>query len=208
MKRIIFVLIMLLARNVFAADVKPALVEVFGNEGGYQCMKNDGGNWTGGRPGLGELRGTKYGIAASSYPSEDIRGLTLERAAELYRRDFWRPLRLDLVESQIIATEIFDGAVNMGVGTQARILQEAVNLAGGTANRVKVDGVVGPATIAALNRANPSAVYTCLIGERFARYKFLAENNPRLKQFFLSWILRVKSNVVKAVREVDKRGRS
>jgi len=54
---------------------------LIGHEGGYSDDRNDPGNWTGGKVGVGELLGTKYGVAANSYPMEDIQGLTLETSA-------------------------------------------------------------------------------------------------------------------------------
>ena len=36
-----------------AADINKALVVVFGHEGGLQCDRNDPGNWTGGKVGVG-----------------------------------------------------------------------------------------------------------------------------------------------------------
>jgi hypothetical protein len=37
-------------------------------EGGLSMDERDPGNWTGGAIGKGELRGTKYGISAQTYP--------------------------------------------------------------------------------------------------------------------------------------------
>ena len=39
---------------------------LIGHEGGYSADPKDPGNWTGGRPGVGKLLGTKYGIAANT----------------------------------------------------------------------------------------------------------------------------------------------
>ena len=69
-------------------------------EGGYVNHPNDPG---------GE---TKYGISKRAYPDEDIKNLTLKRAGDLYRRDYWQdcadflPEPLDMV--------VFDAAVNHG----------------------------------------------------------------------------------------------
>ena len=41
----------------------------------------------------GELRGTKFGVSASAYPTLDIADLTLETAQEIYRHDYWMPLQ-------------------------------------------------------------------------------------------------------------------
>ncbi len=71
------------------SDFEMAVAVVLRHEGGFQRDPGDRGNWTGGAVGLGELRGTKFGISAASYPGEDIEGLTEERAREIYYKDFW-----------------------------------------------------------------------------------------------------------------------
>ncbi len=58
-------------------------------EGGFQKHHADRGNWTSGQIGVGELRGTNYGISAMTYPDVDIENLTREEAASIYARDFW-----------------------------------------------------------------------------------------------------------------------
>jgi len=100
-----------------------ALSPVLKEEGGLSLDRHDKGNWTGGRVGVGALKGTKYGIAASSYPDLDIRHLTVEQAGAIYRKDYWMaadcgalPAGVDLV--------IFDTAVNSGVG-RARKFRDA-----------------------------------------------------------------------------------
>lgn len=59
-------------------------------EAGYQCMQSDPGNWTGGKVGSGELRGTKYGISAAQYPMLDIKNISLDDAKLIYRKDYWK----------------------------------------------------------------------------------------------------------------------
>lgn len=61
----------------------------FTKNGGWTINPNDPGNWTGGRKGVGQLKGTKYGIAANTYPHLDIKNLTLEQADAIYIRDYW-----------------------------------------------------------------------------------------------------------------------
>jgi lysozyme family protein len=65
-------------------------------EGGLSMDERDPGNWTGGAIGKGELRGTKWGISAQTYPTIDIHNLTQAHAAELTRRDFWDRIPRDL----------------------------------------------------------------------------------------------------------------
>jgi len=72
-------------------------------EGGYVNDPDDPG---------GE---TKYGISKKAYPNEDIKGLTLERAKALYKRDYWDKLDLEKYP-QDKAVVLMNVAVNMGVG--------------------------------------------------------------------------------------------
>lgn len=59
-------------------------------EGGYSDNPNDAGNWTGGGRGKGELKGTNFGISAATYPSINIKGLTVEQAKQIYWEDYWQ----------------------------------------------------------------------------------------------------------------------
>ena len=47
---------------------------------------------------------------------------------ELYKSNYWDPIQLDLITSQRVAEEIFDTAVNMGVGTAVKFAYEACGL--------------------------------------------------------------------------------
>lgn len=84
-------------------------------EGGLTLNPADNGNWTGGKRGEGTLLGTKFGISAASFPNEDIRNLTKERALELYRAHYWDEIDADELPPAL-ALIAFDCAVNQGAG--------------------------------------------------------------------------------------------
>lgn len=84
-------------------------------EGGYSNDPDDIGNWTGCREGVGELKGTKYGISACSYPDLDIVHLTMAEADAIYYRDYWQASGADGVEWPLCLM-LFDTAVLHGVG--------------------------------------------------------------------------------------------
>ncbi len=121
-----------------------AFPKVISMEGILSLDPEDSGNWTGGRKGVGELRGTKYGISARAYPDEDIPNLTLERARTLYK-DYWDAIRGDELPDPL-SHLVFDAAVNQGVSAATTMLQ--------TALKVSVDGKIGPETIAAARTSN------------------------------------------------------
>ena len=64
-----------------------AFDRVIGHEGGFTDDPLYRGNWTSGVCGVGECKGTKYGLAAMTYPILDIRNLTLNQAKDIYKRD-------------------------------------------------------------------------------------------------------------------------
>lgn len=118
--------------------------EVIGHEGGFTDRRTDPGNWTGGRVGKGELRGTKYGISAASYPTLNIKNLTLQDAKDIYWRDYYVPSGASLCPPGVELV-VFDAAVNTGNARARRWLQ----MAAGTTP----DGIIGPATRNALSSA-------------------------------------------------------
>ena len=116
-------------------------------EGGYSNDPKDPGNWTGGKPGVGKLLGTKYGIAANTYPNEDIKNLTWDRAKALYRRDFWDAVHADVLPGAV-AYNALDGAINSGASRSIQWLQKAAGVAD--------DGRWGPVTQAAIVKCDPN----------------------------------------------------
>lgn len=118
---------------------------IIGHEGGLVDDPRDSGGLT------------KYGISQRQYPGEDIRNLTLDRARELYRRDYWNRIRGDELP-EAAALCLFDYAVNSGVEAAIRGAQKALNL--------KVDGILGPVTFAAITAQKPQEFATALQAER------------------------------------------
>jgi lysozyme family protein len=105
-------------------------------EGGYQRDSRDNGNWTGGRRGRGRLVGTNHGISApllASYlgrtPSiADMKNLTAETANEIYRKQYWAQIKGDEIKDKETAAQIYDSAVNMGIGTAIMLTQRSLGL--------------------------------------------------------------------------------
>lgn len=93
---------------------------------------------------------TKYGISKRAYPDVDIKGLTRDKALEIYYRDYWKRLDLDRVENIKVAAEIFDSAVLHGTVTAVKFVQQALNRIFGYS--LVEDGKLGDKTILALNK--------------------------------------------------------
>lgn len=143
-----------------------AFAFVLGAEGSWSADPNDKGNWTGGSVLSGELRGTKYGISAASYPDLDIENLTLDKAEAIYRADYWAKIRGDEIPP-VIAMFAFDCAVNQGPGTAIRLLQKTY----GTG----VDGIFGKKTLAAILAADEMGPPLDFLARRAVLYAQLDE---------------------------------
>ena len=147
-----------------------AFERLIGHEGGYVDHPADPG---------GE---TKFGISKRAYPSEDIKGLTLDRAKEIYLRDYWKPAGCDSVPDGL-KFDLFDMAVNAGVRTAARCLQRAV---GETA-----DGIIGPKTLLAIEMESVARLCARFNGYRLEHLASL----PTWPAFGRGWARRIASNL-------------
>ena len=187
------------------APAKPrfetCLSVVLGFEGGYSNNPND----KGGATNLGITAGTlarahKAGIVGHN----DVKSLTPDEAAAIYRRFYWDPIGGDRLPAPLDMV-MFDAAVNCGVGAAVKQLQEALNalLPG---NPLVVDGGYGPKTREALEtviEADRSVTQTCRGLEPHALLRYLAldalmnkvelydaiaERDPSQRTFLRGWI--------------------
>lgn len=100
---------------------------------------------------------TKWGISKREYPRLIISELTRDDAKTIYKRDFWNNLDLD-DHFDAVKYQVFDYAVNSGMGTAIRSLQKAINVA--------ADGNWGPVSDLALRNTNEPDVILRLNAER------------------------------------------
>lgn len=143
---------------------------VLAHEGGYVNHPSDPG---------GE---TNWGISKRAYPKVDIKNLTRVQAIAIYRRDYWDRVHGDSLPAAA-AFQVFDAAVNHGVGRAIQWLQEAVGAA--------PDGVIGPATLAAINRTSAADL---VLRFNALRLEFYANLNT-FKDFGKGWTRRVAGNL-------------
>ena len=150
-----------------------AFEALIGHEGGYVNDPRDPG---------GE---TKYGISKRAYPGTDIKNLTLDAAKAIYRRDYWAPAGCDSLPAAV-RFDVFDAAVNSGLGQAIRFLQTALG--------TKADGQFGPASQAALRAANP---VTLQARYSAARLQFMT-GLPGWQTYGKGWARRIASNLMRA----------
>lgn len=162
-----------------------AFEKLIGHEGGLSLDPKDRGNWTTGVIGKGALKGTKYGISAMAYPNEDIQNLTLARAKQLYRRDYWDAVKAEHMPDAV-RFDLFDAAVNSGTDQAAIWLQRAVG--------AEPDGIIGPKTLAAVRSIEGHRV-----ARRFSglRLRFMTELKT-WPTYSRGWARRIADNLLEA----------
>ena len=120
-----------------AKNFDVALQHVLKSEGGFANHPKDPGGMTN----LGVTAQT-WSEWVGHFPSEkEMRELTPEKVAPLYKRKFWDKVKGDDLPSGVDYV-VFDIAVNSGSGRAAKMLQSCVG--------VTPDGGIGPKTLAAV----------------------------------------------------------
>ena len=151
------------------------------SEGGFTLNPIDSGNWTGPNC-TGELKGTKYGIAARFFPYLDIKNLTLNQARQIYFEKYYLPMNLEGIHDQFAILHIFDFGINAGKGIAIRTAQRIVG--------AKADGIMGKMTTEAINKFHNFS--TAYIMKRKEYYVNLVNQKPQYKIFLKGWLNRVE----------------
>ncbi len=108
-----------------AANRMPCFLATMKWEGGDKLSldRRDPGNWTGGKVGVGLLKGTKWGVAAAAYPTRDIAKLTADEALSIFVEHYWRPIGGDDLPAGLDHA-VSDDAYNSGPGAALRRLKK------------------------------------------------------------------------------------
>lgn len=152
------------------------------NEGGFVLHKNEGdrGGWT------------FAGIAENFWPDwagwsivksgrEDDPHLT-QLVRDFYKTNFWDRISLDDVQNKIVTYNIFDFAVNAGTRTSSKLAQIAVG--------ATPDGIIGPKSIAALNKVDQQEFELKFAIAKIKRYIHITDKNRTQTRFLRGWIKR------------------
>jgi type VI secretion system secreted protein VgrG len=164
------------------ADFDKFLPLLLKNEGGWVNHRADRGGPTN--------RGITFAVFTEwSRPLLKIEGtidnlkqLTIEQAARLYKVLYWNKVRAGDMEPQWLANMVCDFYVhNQWQG--ASTLQRVINRQNHTP-RLKVDGSIGPLTITALRKYHPPDIY---VEYRFARAGFYESLQFSHAPFIKGW---------------------
>jgi lysozyme family protein len=147
---------------------------LLGNEGGYSNNPKD--------PGAETMWGVTVAVARAEGYAGAMRDLPRETAKAIYRRRYWEPLRLDSMPDALKFT-MFDAAVNSGAKQAIVWLQRAMD--------VGDDGVLGPLTLDAAQRANGLRLAIKFTAERLDFMTSL----PTWGTFSKGWARRIAANL-------------
>ncbi|MEY3773871.1 MAG: hypothetical protein RLZZ129_651 [Verrucomicrobiota bacterium] len=123
-----------------AENFAPALAAVLVHEGGYFNHPQD--------PGGPTMKGVIKRVyddyrRSKGLPTRDVRELTDAELKDIYRTRYWNLIQGDRLPAGVDYV-VFDGAVNSGPAQATKWLQRALGIG--------ADGVLGPSTLAALER--------------------------------------------------------
>lgn len=126
-----------------------AFHHLLGHEGGYVNHPDDPGgetNW-----GVTKVVARQHGYEGF------MKDMPVGVAKAIYRKSYWDAVQADSLPPAI-RYAVFDAAVNSGVGTSVRWLQQAVG--------ATPDGVLGPKTLAAINEVNSDGLLRRMLAKR------------------------------------------
>jgi len=151
------------------------------SEGGYVNHPSDPGGMTN----LGVTKRVWEEWVGRESNEKEMRALTPELVAPLYKRKFWDACKCNDMPTGIDYL-VFDFAVNAGPGRSAKILQTAVG--------VPADGGIGPITLEAVNKMDGDDLI-----KKFSQAKedFYRSLNT-FETFGKGWLNRVAAVKIKA----------
>jgi lysozyme family protein len=124
---------------------------------------------------------TRFGITAAvaRKHSYDVERLTLEQAAQIYRKDYW--LFGSIPETRV-AAKLLDTVVNFGAIGGTKLIQRALG--------VPDDGKFGPKTEAAILRTPSEEVIERVSQAAADHYVNICRANPSQLAFLRGWMRR------------------
>jgi len=188
------------------ANFDKAYSKTMSHEGGYVHDPDDAGGET--YKGIARVyNGKWFGWeiideykGEPNFPTNLNQSTRLQNEVEdFYKKKYWDVNKLDDVDSQDVAEEMFDTGVNMGTGRASKFLQECLNYLnrnGSLFNDLVVDGAIGPASLGALktilNGGDEKILLTMLNVCQGRHYMEYMRKSPTQEKYARGWFKRVK----------------
>jgi len=137
---------------------------------------------------------TNLGVTKRVYEkwggTKDMKDLTVEDVAPIYKKEYWDRCKCDDLESGV-DWAVFDWAVNSGTGRAAKAIQKICGAA--------QDGAIGPKTLALIGTQNTQYVI-----EEFGKIRQdFYESLKTFDTFGKGWTRRNKETTAKALEMIE-----
>lgn len=157
---------------------------ILSTEGGYVNHPNDAGGPTNKGVTLETFKQSGRDINGDGkIDIEDLKLISNEDTYKIFKSEYWDKCKGDEINSQSVANILVDWAYNSGVRIAVKHLQSILG--------VQQDGILGPATLAAINQKEPRILFNCLKQLRVDYYNSIVEKRPSQKCFYNGWINRI-----------------
>ncbi|MFN7996737.1 MAG: glycosyl hydrolase 108 family protein [Bryobacteraceae bacterium] len=120
---------------------------------------------------------------------DNLRCIDEAQAHVIYKKLYWDTIHCDQITSQDLGNILCDFYVNAGAHA-TRLLQTVLNDMGGN---LKVDGDLGPVSLALLASLDQSEVYRRYKTGRIEYYQNLVKEDPSQGVFLHGWLNRVNA---------------
>lgn len=164
-------------------NFETALEMLLEHEGGYVNHPKD----PGGETNLGVTKRTWAKWLGRDINEGEMKELTFEDVAELYKKEYWDRLKCDNLPTGLDFF-CFDWGVNSGTGRSAKALQRIISVA--------QDGAIGPKTLRALEDHNAKEVVDLMHSRRQEFY----ENLTTFETFGKGWTRRNKKALKQSIK--------
>lgn len=139
----------------------------------------------------------RFGINSLAHPEAVTDGFyEMPKAAawayamKIYIMKYWNVVQGDDINSQLLANKIADLSFDMNPPEVVKIVQRAANFVIGHVE-LKVDGVMGPKTLAQVNGLDNILLYNAIKAYAKQRYEDIARANPEDQKYLKGWLKRV-----------------
>lgn len=167
------------------ASFDAALAFTFQWEGSYSNDPRD----PGGATNHGITLKTLADWRGTACTPADVQALTQDEAGAIYRARYWDAVQGDSLAPGVDLM-VFDHAVNAGPGRSARLLQGAVS--------TTMDGMIGPATLAAASAVDPTVLVDRLAAAQEVSYRA----TPNFDVYGRGWLNRLAARKAAALEMI------
>jgi lysozyme family protein len=132
---------------------------------------------------------TRFGIGQVSHPNLPTDFYTMPAADALpiaegvYRSTYWNRFLGDQILDDEVASCLLSFSINDGTNREIMLLQQVLGF-------TQTDGIMGPVTLAAVNKSNPATLAPALRTAQANFYRMLVAKQPTDARFLNGWLRR------------------